>query len=80
MRLTNISEVNNFINLVNECKGDVWLESVEGDKINLKSKLSQYIAISALISIEGDHLDLYCSLPEDEAKFVKFFYEYPSTL
>ena len=38
MRLTNISEVNIFINLVNECKGDVWLESVDGDKINLKSK------------------------------------------
>ena len=80
MRLTNISEVNIFINLVNECKGDVWLESVDGDKINLKSKLSQYIAISALINIEGDNLNLYCSLPEDEMKFLKFFEEHPSTL
>ena len=80
MRLTNISEVNKFIKLINECKGDVWLESVEGDKINLKSKLSQYIAISALLSIEGDKLDLYCSLPEDEVKFIRFFEEYPSTL
>lgn len=80
MRLTNINEVNKFINLINECKGDVWLESVEGDKINLKSKLSQYIAISALISIEGDHLNLYCSLHEDEVKFIKFFNENPSTL
>lgn len=80
MRLTNISEVNSFIKIINECKGDVWLESVEGDKINLKSKISQYIAISALISIEGDKLDLYCSLHEDEAKFIKFFEEHPSTL
>lgn len=80
MRLTNISEVNKFINLVNECKGDVWLESVEGDKINLKSKISQYIAISALLSIEGDHLDLYCSLYEDETKFLNFFHEHPDTL
>ena len=80
MRLTNISEVNTFIKLINECKGDVWLESAEGDKINLKSKLSQYVAISALLSIEGDHLDLYCSLPEDEAKFIMFFHEHPSTL
>ena len=80
MRLTNISEVDTFIKLINECKGDVWLESVEGDKINLKSKLSQYIAISALISIEGDHLDLYCSLPEDEMRFIAFFRENPNTL
>ena len=80
MRLTNISEVNSFINAVNECKGDVWLESVDGNRINLKSKLSQYVAISALISIEGDKLDLYCSLPEDEEKFFKFFIENPAVL
>lgn len=80
MRLTNISEVNTFIKLINECKGDVWLESAEGDKINLKSKLSQYVAISALLSIEGDHLDLYCSLPEDESRFIMFFHEHPDTL
>ena len=80
MRLTNISEVNTFIKLINECKGDVWLESAEGDKINLKYKLSQYVAMSALLSIEGDHLDLYCSLPEDESRFVMFFHEHPDTL
>ena len=80
MRLTNINEVNKFINLVNECKGSVWLESVDGDKINLKSKLSQYVAISALISIEGDYLNLYCSLHEDEVRFINFFREHPSTL
>ena len=80
MRLTNISEVDNFINTVNECKGDVWLESIDGDRINLKSRLSQYIAISALISIEGDSLELYCSNSEDEAKFFKFFKNNPNVL
>lgn len=80
MKLTNISEVDNFIKTINECSGDVWLESVDGNRINLKSKLSQYIAISALISIEGDNLELYCSVPEDEAKFLKFFSENPKVL
>ena len=80
MRLTNVSEVDSFIKTINECSGDVWLESTDGDRINLKSKLSQYIAISALISIEGDNLDLYCSLPEDETKFLKFFKEHPSVV
>ena len=80
MRLTNISEVDNFIKTVNECNGDVWLESIDGDRINLKSRLSQYVAVSALISIEGDNLELYCSLPEDEAKFFKFFKNNPNVL
>lgn len=80
MRLTNIFEVDNFINTVNECKGDVWLESIDGDRINLKSRLSQYVAVSTLISIEGDNLELYCSNPEDEAKFFKFFKNNPNVL
>lgn len=80
MRLTNISEVDSFINTINECTGDVWLESIDGDKINLKSKLSRYIAIAALISIEGDNLELYCSNIEDEARFFKFFTNNPNVL
>ena len=80
MRLANISEVDNFLKTVNECTGAVWLESVDGDRINLKSKLSQYIAISALISCEADKLELFCSLHEDEVKFFKFFNENPEVL
>ena len=80
MKLANIKEVDNFLKTVNECTGDVWLESVDGDKINLKSKLSQYIAISALISCESDKLELFCSKTEDEERFFKFFNENPEVL
>ena len=40
MKLSNIGEVNDFLEVVNRCEGDVWLQSTEGDKINLKSSLS----------------------------------------
>lgn len=80
MRLANIKEVNEFLKAIDECEGSVWLESAEGDKINLKSKLSQYVAISALISCEADKLELFCSMPEDEMKFFKFFNENPKVL
>lgn len=80
MKLANITEVDNFLNTVDECTGSVWLESVEGDKINLKSKLSQYIAINALISCEADKLELFCSKHEDEERFFKFFNENPEVL
>lgn len=80
MKLANITEVDNFLKTVDECSGSVWLESVEGDKINLKSKLSQYVAINALIRCENDKLELFCSKHEDEMKFFKFFKENPEVL
>lgn len=59
MKLSNIGEVNDFLEVVNRCEGDVWLQSVEGDKINLKSSLSQYVAIAELIKDEGNNLELF---------------------
>lgn len=53
MRLHNIGEVNDFLETVDRCEGDVWLES-------------------------GEMLELYCSLPEDEAKFMYLFSEHPN--
>jgi hypothetical protein len=80
MRLTNGIQIDKFIDTVNECKGDVWLESIYGDKYNLKSKMNQYVAIYGLIGCESDKLELFCSLPEDEQKFFKFFNENPEVL
>ena len=53
MKLHNIGEVNDFISTVDRCKGNVWLEDRQGSRLNLKSKLSQYVAIAALISEHG---------------------------
>ena len=78
MRLRNIEEVSAFLSAVNSCSGDVWLESQYGDKINLKSKLSQYVAIGALLRDEDETLELFCSHKEDEQKFYQYFREYPS--
>lgn len=80
MRLQNIKQLQEFLNAVNACKGQVWLESVDGDKINLNSQLSQYVALGALLSERGEHLDLYCSDREDESLFLNFFQHYPDTI
>ena len=54
MKLHNLGEVNDFLHTVNRCKGEVWLEDRDGSRINLKSKLSQYVAIAALLGEPGD--------------------------
>ena len=80
MRIKNTEQLDEFLSRIKKCTGDVWLESDDGDRINLKSKLSQYVAIGALLSMEGDNLGLYCSKEEDEAMFIEFFGMYPETI
>ena len=50
MKVQNISDVNAFFKMIDECKGVVELVSDEGDRINLKSKLSQYLSMATLFS------------------------------
>ena len=66
MKLANITDVQKFTAAVNACTGDVYLKSVEGDVFNLKSSLSQYIAIGRLIEESGDNLELFAQTREDE--------------
>lgn len=66
MKLTNVKDVEKFIATVNACQNDVYLKSVEGDVFNLKSSLSQYIAIGRLIEESGDDLELFAQTREDE--------------
>ena len=80
MKLKNISELNGFIAAVDGCKGSVWLESPDGDRFNLKSKFSQYIALGGLLGAKGEELELFCQLSEDESRFYKYFKDYPEVL
>ena len=77
MKLKNISELNGFVAAVDGCVGHVWLESPYGDKFNLKSKFSQYIALGELLGNNGEDLELFCQLPEDRIRFYQYFREYP---
>ena len=45
MRLKEGIDLVAFFRRVKECKGDVFLETEEGDQLNLKSALSQYVFV-----------------------------------
>ena len=70
MKLKNIKDVQNFMAAVNACENDVFLKSQQGDVFNLKSSLSQYIAIGRLIEESGDDLELFAQTREDEARLL----------
>lgn len=78
MRIKNIKDVEVFLNVVKQCKGDVTLTSQYGDKFNLKSALSQYVAVAALLGDHGDELELWCTDKSDETKFLEMFKENPA--
>ncbi len=80
MKIKNIKNVETFLAVVNECKGEVTLTSVYGDKYNLKSALTQYVAVAALVGDHGEELELWCTDKDDEKKFLKMFNEHPEML
>ena len=80
MKIKNVKDVETFLKVVNECEGEVTLTSVYGDKNNLKSTLTQYVAVAALVGEHGDELELWCSNKNDEKKFLQMFNEHPEML
>ena len=62
-----------FIRTIDECKGDVFLETVDGDVLNLKSKLCQMIGLSTILNnSEVTEATLRCTNPEDETLLFRF--------
>ena len=50
MKVTNIKNIEGFFNTVDSCKGRVELVTGEGDRLNLKSKLCQYVSMANIFS------------------------------
>ena len=50
MKVTNIKNIEGFFKIVDSCKGKVELVTGEGDRLNLKSKLCQYVSMASIFS------------------------------
>ena len=66
MKIKNISEPQKFFEMLKQCNGKVELVTSEGDRLNLKSTLCQYIALTQMFKdAQIDELDLIVSEPDD---------------
>lgn len=76
MKIQNITDVEKFFKVVDQCKGTVELVSPEGDRINLKSKLAQYLSMATIFS-NGyiKELDLVAHDKEDIERLIKYMYQ-----
>lgn len=75
MKVQNITDVEKFFKVVDSCVGRVELVTGEGDRLNLKSKLSQYVSMANIFSDGAiKELEIIAYEKEDIDKLVSFMY------
>ena len=73
MKIQNISNIEGFFEVVDKCKGKIELVTGEGDRLNLKSKLSQYVSLANIFT-GGDipELEILAYEKEDVDRLLNF--------
>ncbi len=73
MKVSKIKDIEKFFQVVDSCKGKVELVTGEGDRLNLKSKLSQYVSLANIFSNgEIPELELVAHEKEDVDRLMNF--------
>lgn len=73
MKVKNITDVNKFFEVICKCKGKVELITSEGDRLNLKSKLCQYLALTEMFTeARIDEVEIITYEPEDTALLIDY--------
>ena len=64
MKIKNITDIDGFFKVIDSCQG----------KVNLKSKLCQYVSLTSILKtdVEIPELELVAYEPEDTEKIIKF--------
>lgn len=73
MKIYDIKDVDAFFKVIDSMKGKVELVTGEGDRLNLKSKLSQYVALANVFgNAEIPEMEVVAYEPEDTKKLLDF--------
>jgi hypothetical protein len=75
MKVKNITNIDAFFKVIDACEGKIELVTNEGDRLNLKSKLSQYVALANVFS-DGtiEEMELVAYEKEDVNRLINFMY------
>lgn len=73
MTLTNVANVDKLLKTIEGCEGKVELVTEQGDRYNLKSKLSQYVSfVKVLTNCTIPTIEIITSNHADAEKLIKF--------
>lgn len=74
MKVPNNLNERKFLEMIETCTGKVELVTKEGDRLNLKSKLSQYVFLAGLLGKDDiKDLEVLAYEKEDMEKISSFF-------
>jgi hypothetical protein len=75
MKIQNINNIEKFFQVIDSCAGKVELVTGEGDRLNLKSKLCQYVSMANIFSNgEIPELEIIAYEKEDIDKLIAFMF------
>lgn len=74
MKISNIKDVDAFFKVIDSCKGKVELVTGEGDRLNLKSKLSQFVSLANVFKADEaiPELEIIAYDPEDVKRLLDY--------
>lgn len=74
MKLANIENPQDLLDVVDQCVGTVELVTPEGDRLNLKSKLCQYISLTSVFASASNipELEIIAYEAEDVKRLMNF--------
>ena len=73
MKLTNVTNVDKFIETVTACEGKVEAITNDGSRLELKSTLGRYVALVKIFSSgKIDQIELATENVQDSAKMIQF--------
>lgn len=74
MKIKTVKDTEAFFKTIDSCVGTVELITAEGDRLNLKSKLSQFLSLANIFALDSNipGLELIAYEPEDMVKISKF--------
>ena len=73
MKVTNITNVDKFFEVVDKCEGKVELITDNGDRLNLKSKFNQYTAIIKMLAHgKIKQMEIVAEQKKDTQKLIAF--------
>lgn len=76
MFLKDAKDIDGLKAAIAKCKGDVILRSCDGtETFNMKSVISQYMAIGELCKDHGDTYEFFCMDKNDESQLIAFFHD-----
>ncbi len=73
MKIYNIHDIEKFCDVIDHCKGKISLIVGNGDRFNLKSKLSQYIALTQYFGAATiPEIEIHAEDPEDVVRLTNY--------